>query len=886
MISTYRETQSLIDKREVQLLSLAFVFLFWSALAISLAPAVRLGTWKLSAGNFQHFIVLPVWVIGNFLILRTIRVKLPKRDPLILPVGALLAGWGMLTIWRLEPTFGARQTGWFFLAAILLFVLFRAPLDLRWLKHYRYLWLGGGLFLLGLTLFFGTNPLGGEPKLWLGCCGLYFQPSEPLRLLLIAFLASYFSDRLAFNHKHESPSLIHTVIPLVVVWSFSILLLFVQRDLGTGSLFLILLAMLLYIASGKWHVIIIAALMTIAGGALAYLNMDLVRVRVEAWLNPWLDPVGGSYQIVQSLIAIASGGIFGSGVGLGEPGLVPAAHTDFIFTAVAEEWGMLGAIGMLALIAVLVARGIKVAAQTQQLFDKLLAAGISIAFGLQSILIISGVTRLLPLTGITLPFVSYGGSSLVTSFIALGLLLLISNKSTRASEPGAALSLTQMGLNVAWIIIALVLGWWGILRATALTTRTDNLRTIIAERYFKRGTIYDSSDRILAESVGQIGDFQREYPYSEYASVIGYQSMVFGKSGIERSLDSVLHGVTGQDPYSLAWSELLYGRPAAGLDIKLSLDAELQIIATNVFQDENGALVLIGSSSGDILTLVTSPSYDPNSLELHWGDLIADGDAPLFNRTTQARYQPGMAILPFLIAWGESNDQFHLEDLSEHAFSSVLLGDIELECESIPQDDLEETLLNALKLQCPGAFTHLVEVQGYDWIVEAYDAFGFTDEILIRMDTAEPIELGSSPTSMQLKLSGIGQSDLLITPIQMGRAFAAIASDGTLPPLRIVESTRNADGRWIDQEPLGQPETVISPEAALRVMRAAQTYQNGVRGFTFSALTGPGGQKSSWFLGRDSEGQVLVILLEDGNTTQVERIALEFFQNLASIQSP
>ena len=235
-----------------------------------------------------------------------------------------------------------------------------------------------------------------------------------------------------------------------------------------------------------------------------------------------------------------------------------------------------------------------------------------------------------------------------------------------------ALSLTQMGLNIAWIIIALVLGWWSIFRATALTTRTDNLRTIIAERYFKRGAIYDSSGRILAESVGMIGDFKREYPYSENASVIGYQSMIFGKSGIERSLDSVLHGVTGPETYSLAWSELLYGRPATGLDIKLSLDAELQIIATELFQDENGALVLIDSSSGAIQTLVTSPSYDPNSLELQWGDLIVDGDAPLFNRTTQARYQPGMAMLPFLIAWGESNDQFHLEDLSEHAFSSVL----------------------------------------------------------------------------------------------------------------------------------------------------------------------------------------------------------------------
>ena len=249
---------------------------------MALAPSVRSGEWEFSGKVFQHFFILPVWILGNVLLVKSVREKLPNRDPFILPICSLLAGWGMIAIWRLDPTFGIRQTGWFLLASIILVVLFRAPSNLRWLRHHRYLWLGGGLFLLALTLIFGTNPLGGEPRLWLGCCGLYFQPSEPLRLLLIAFLASYFADHLVFRNEHTPSSIIRTVVPLLVVWSFSILLLFVQRDLGTGSLFVILLAVLLYLASKNWLVLLVAAGMTIIAATFAYLNLDIVQIRVDA----------------------------------------------------------------------------------------------------------------------------------------------------------------------------------------------------------------------------------------------------------------------------------------------------------------------------------------------------------------------------------------------------------------------------------------------------------------------------------------------------------------------------------------------------------------------------------------------------------------------------
>jgi cell division protein FtsW (lipid II flippase) len=875
-----------IDRREVQLLSLAFVFLFSSSLAVALAPSVKTGGWDFSLRSFQHFIFLPAWVVGVFIVVRSIRTRFPNRDPFILPIGALLAGWGLIAIWRLSPTFGLRQTGWFLLSSLALVALFRAPPDLKWLRHYRYLWLGSGLFLLALTLFFGTNPLGGDPKLWLGCCGLYFQPSEPLRLLLIAFLASYFADRLVFTNEESPSRLRETVVPLLVVWSFSTLLLFVQKDLGTGSLFVILLAVLLYIASGKWQVLVAAAGMTVFGGVIAFLNMDLVRIRIAAWLNPWLDPVGGSYQIVQSLIAFASGGILGTGTGLGEPGLVPAAHTDFIFAVIGEEWGLLGALAMLGLIAVLVARGLKIAARSQLHFDKLLAAGLSITFGFQSILIIAGVTRLLPLTGITLPFVSYGGSSLLTSFIALGLLLQMSNKATQEPEFSQPLRNTHLGFYAGWLSIGLALIWWGVYRAPALTGRTDNLRRTLSERYYPRGSILDSAGEILAESSGAPGNISRSYPLKDSASVIGYQSTLFGKSGIESTMDPVLHGEDGYDPYDLAWSILLKGHPPSGLDITLTLDAEVQSFAADLVGDNIGALVLLDSNSGEIHAMITSPSYDPNSLEEAWDELILNENAPLLNRTTQARYQPGMAIIPFLLAWGEDQGQFKLDDVLEDAFSSIVVGEHKLECAGRPPPESQPTIRNALKYGCPSAFASLAQEHGSAWLLEAYDAFGFTDEISIRMATAAAPSIDESLMSAQVDLAGIGQGQLILTPIQLARAFAAIASDGTLPPLKMLQSVRDPSGRWVTQDALGIEELVISPTTARRIMDASQLFQDGVRGYSSSAITGPEGQTSSWFMGSDVDGRILVILLEDGSTTLAESLAQELFQQAGALQSP
>jgi cell division protein FtsW (lipid II flippase) len=338
-------------------------------------------------------------------------------------------GWGMLAVWRLLPEFGARQLAWFLAAVGVLYEIIRLRRATPWLRRYRLAWLSLGLILLALTLVFGTNPSGSDARLWLGCCGQYMQPSELLRLLLIAYLASYFADRLMpGSDRPAHGGLIPILLPLFVVWGLAVALLAVQRDLGAGSLFLALLAVLLFVVSRRWEALVLGLVLLLAAGAAATLLSGVVQSRIETWLNPWDDPLASSYQTLQGLLAMATGGLAGTGPGWGAPGLIPAVHTDYIIAAIVEEWGLAGGVGLLGLFAVLTSRGLRAATRGNDAYAAILGAGLSIAIGLQAVLIIGGVVRALPLTGIPLPLVSYGGSSLLTTAVALALLIRISAK--------------------------------------------------------------------------------------------------------------------------------------------------------------------------------------------------------------------------------------------------------------------------------------------------------------------------------------------------------------------------------------------------------------------------------------------------------------------------
>ncbi len=411
---------------ERYLLLIAAAFVFVNAITFSLVNGGNLNPAHLW-GSFVWFAAI---ASAHFSLSRW----QPEHDKLLLPIFALLTGWGIVLVDRLAANFLARQVLWVVLGTAVMLAIAILPRNLYLLRRYRYTLLIGGLILLATTLLLGINPSGLGARLWLPISlpiigTIYFQPSELLKLLLLIFLASYFADReplLRLDRQQGWRGALPYLAPLLLMWGFCMLLLVWQRDLGAATIFFVLFLALLYLATGHKRYVISGLILLLLGSIFAYFFFDVVTLRVDAWLNPWPDAYDRAYQIVQSLYAVAAGGVFGPGVGSGYPIYIPVVHSDFVFAAIAEEWGLIGSLSIVVIFMLLAYRGMRIALLTQRPFRFYLAAGITILFSVQALLIMGGVTKLLPLTGVTLPFISYGGSSMLISSMMAGLLLYIS----------------------------------------------------------------------------------------------------------------------------------------------------------------------------------------------------------------------------------------------------------------------------------------------------------------------------------------------------------------------------------------------------------------------------------------------------------------------------
>lgn len=742
------------NQRESRLLRAAAVFLSLYSIILTLSPAVRERTWNVSY-RFSHWIGFAIWLGCIFIAHRVSSRQLLHRDPYFLPLASLLSGWGILTIWRLDSGFGLRQAMWLGVSAsAFAFILFTQK-NLSFLRRYKYLLLTGGLALTALTLLLGTNPAGVGPRLWLGCCGLYLQPSEPLKLLLVIYLAAYLSSRLPIRQR-AFPLL----VPTVFVTGLALLLLIVQRDLGTASIFISLYTILLYIATGKRRALLTAAATLLMAGLVGYFFIDIIHIRLDAWLNPWNDPTGHSYQIIQSLLAVADGGIFGRGPGLGSPGLVPVAHSDFIFSAISEETGLAGTLGLLAIFGLILVRGLIASLHAADRFRRLLAAGLTAYLGIQALLIIAGNLRILPLTGVTLPFVSYGGSSLLTSFIAIGLLIVISNQTDEVESAALAspqpyfLLASLLGLGL--ITASLTAAWWAVVRSPDLLTRTDNPRRSIADRYVLRGQLLDRNSQPIDTTSGQSGTYQRIYLYPDLAPLTGYIEPTYGQAGLEASLDDYLRGLQGNPNSAISWNYLVYGTPPPGLDVRLSLDLELQRKADQLLGTFKGAVVLLNAQTGEILVMASHPIYDPNKLSETGSFLAQDKNAPLVNRAAQGMYPPGNAVIPFLYSFGSVNG------LSDK--------------------------------QVTGLFENL----------------GFY--------TSPQAGMPVSPASPKGELN-----NLRVSPLQMAIAAASLSNAGTRPAPRIALAVNTPQQGWVVLPALSDPVKIFSANVVENIIHLLST---------------------------------------------------------------
>lgn len=415
-----------------------------AAFGVTLVNFANSGTLDAQSGlTFLIFVI----AFGGMLV--AARTWAPRSSSLLLAPVAALAAIGFLEIYRLDPARAGLQRWWLLIGAsvagLVLFLLNKGTTEV--IRRYRYI-----ILLISILLLLLPNlpqgwgfPLKGlevnGSRLWivldLRFTTLQFQPAEIAKLGLVAFVASYLADHqhaLRQAHRKIGPFQFpepRQLIPLLITWGFSVLILISQRDLGASLLLFASFVLLLYATTGSPGYLFTGGLLTAFAGVAGYYAFDHVQRRVAGWLQPFENFEDAGYQISQGLFALGSGSLSGAGPGLGRPDLIPNASTDFVFAAVGEELGFAGTVSVLALYALVLAVGLGIAFRSRDTFRKLLAAGLTFVLGIQTFLIIGGVLRLVPLTGITLPFMSYGGSALVGNLVLIALLLRISHEEAR-----------------------------------------------------------------------------------------------------------------------------------------------------------------------------------------------------------------------------------------------------------------------------------------------------------------------------------------------------------------------------------------------------------------------------------------------------------------------
>ncbi len=388
-------------------------------------------------------------------------------DQVLLPLVALLAGFGLLLNARLEPSLNnilcelqdgslvpcygdvaTKQTLWVTFGVIVLALMIFVPWDrlfiryqrmslMDWLDHYPYVWLTLGLGLMLATFVFGTDPNDSGVRVWFDLGFFLFQPSELLKIILVIFMAAYLDrprEVVAAGYQLGPLTLppLPYLVPLMGMWGIAMGVIIFQRDLGAALLLFGVFLAMLYVATGRGLYVLSGLSAFGIGAFVLYQIVAIVKLRVAVWLDPWATAQGTGYQIVQAIYALASGGIFGAGLGRGVPAVVPAIHTDFAFTAIGEELGLAGTLAVLVAYLLLIFRGYHIALAVPgrfRGFEQLLAVGLTTILAVQTLVIIGGNLRLIPLTGITMPFISYGGSSVLINFLIIGLLMRISDTS-------------------------------------------------------------------------------------------------------------------------------------------------------------------------------------------------------------------------------------------------------------------------------------------------------------------------------------------------------------------------------------------------------------------------------------------------------------------------
>lgn len=879
------------------------------ALLAASAPAVLLvfalvAAEASSALTLRDFAV-PAGLIAAFLLAHlAIRKLTPASDPVLLPITALLSGTGLAFITRLKPDLATSQLTWIVVGVVAMVATLALVPSLERLARYKYTIMLAGIVLLLLPAFIGTEVNGA--KLWLRLGPFSFQPAEIAKILIVLFLAAYlaeFREVLSISTTRIAGIWLppaRQLGPLLAMWAVSLLVLVMEKDLGSSLLFFGVFLVIIYVATGRTAYVLAGVVLFAIGASAAYVLFDHVQTRVAIWIDPFADAAGRGYQLVQSLFALAAGGMIGTGIGKGYPLRIPFVETDFIFSAIGEELGMLGAAALLLAYLVFCMRGFATAARARSDMAAFTAAGLTGAFALQTFVIVGGVTRLIPLTGITLPFVSYGGSSILSNFILLALLLragdAATGRETEVITTGASGLLGRVALGKRLARSSLVFGllitalianltYIQVVAANDLRQHPANTRGLAQEQRSPRGSIVSADGVVLAESVLSDGVYSRSYPQGALAAhVLGYYSTTYGRAGMEAAANDAL---TGRRSFATLRDavEAAAGLPVPGNDVGLTIDSTVQKAAEEALVGHRGAVVAIDPATGAILAMASTPDYDPGAIDEGWDALTNDSAAPLLNRAGQSLYPPGSTFKVVTLTGALGAGIMTPE--------TTYPGPGSLEIGGAPVTNYEGgsygpiTLRKAMNSSVNTVFAQMAVDLGARDLVAQSEAFGFNDTP--DTEIASKASLMPDPAQMtvwETAWAGVGQPvgehesppGPQATALQMALVAAGIANDGVVMRPHLQQRVTDPAGRVITSTRPATWTTATDPTTAQTVTEMMMSVvQSGsgtraridgvaVAGKTGTAEAGKGVETHAWFIAfapADNPTIAMAIVLEN-----------------------
>lgn len=895
-----------MTRRNIELVLLCvaapIVVLLFAMLAVNQGLALNATTLGVPIGIFVAFIIAHL----------ATRKFAPKADPAILPIVFALSGIGICFVERLAPNLAMNQVMWLFLGVAFMVLVMALVRNLDKVANYKYTLMIVGFLLLLSPLVPGLGQEIYGSRIWLGIGKFSFQPGEIAKIAIVLFLAGYLAQNRemlsVFTWRVGPFNLpdIRTLLPLLLMWLVALVIVVFEKDLGSALVFFFLFLVMLYVATGKKFYLVVGLGLIAIGGVGAYLAFGHVQVRVDNWLDPFADAQNTGYQLVQGIYSIADGDLFGVGVGRGLAEQIPVVESDYIFAAIAEEIGLLGAAGVLLLFLCLAIRGFVTAARAKSDVSSFVAVGLTTMIVLQAFIIVGGVTRLIPLTGLTLPFISQGGSSLLASFIAVGFLMRCGDEGTGVGSEvasatsslhansvlgrvslGKRLTHAMIILSTLFALLVANLTLIMVVQANYYQNMPGNNHTLAKESRTERGTISTYDGVILAQSVQQEdGTYERVYPAGNLAThVVGYASTQFGTSGIEAAENDTLKG---QQNYA-SWTDVLNslaGIGGVGNDVTLTLNSKIQQAAQDALSGYAGACVVMDPETGAVLGMASSPTYDAANFaaEIEKANANPDGESTLLNRAIQTLYAPGSTFKIVTLATA-LEDGVASEDT---VFSSPGTMDIG----NAPVTNFNKnsygdiTLARATELSSNTVFGQLGVEMGAEKLVEGADKFGFNRKIDFTLNTAtslmaEPDEM----TKWELAWSAAGEpvnpqnhpspAGPQATVLEMALVGCAIANDGAIMNPYLVEGVYNANGERSFTASPNKFLQAVSKETANRVkdvLKGVVTDGTGTAaalpGVEVAGKTGTAEKENgndSWFVGMapaDNPRVVVAINLE------------------------